>query len=95
MKLKTHIKPISYFKSHAAEILSQMAEDQEPMIITQNGEAKAVLQDVASYEETQETLALLQILALGRKDVENGNTFPAFEVIDELRENLHKENPEK
>ena len=55
------------------------------MIITQNGEAKAVIQDVASYEETQETLALLKILALGSRQVERGEITPISEVAGRLR----------
>lgn len=62
MRYSTQVKPISYLKANAAEVLSQLAEKREPVVITQNGEAKAVLQDVATYEETQETLALLKIL---------------------------------
>ncbi|MGH7564382.1 MAG: type II toxin-antitoxin system prevent-host-death family antitoxin, partial [Gemmatimonadota bacterium] len=53
--------------------------------ITQNGEARAVIQDVASYEETQETLALLKILALGNRDIEAGDVSPVEEVVDRLR----------
>lgn len=56
------------------------------MVITQNGEAKAVIQDVASYEETQETLALLKILALGNRQIEEGRTIPAKDAIKRLRE---------
>ena len=85
MRYSTHIKPISYVKAHAAEILIELAETGQPMIITQNGEAKAVLQDLVSYEETQETLALLKILALGHKDIEAGRTVPAREVVARLR----------
>ena len=69
MRYSSQIKPISYLKTNAAKVLTHLAEQREPMIITQNGEAKAVLQDVASFEETQETLALLKILALGNQDV--------------------------
>ena len=61
------IKPISYLKANAAEVLRDLAAVREPMIITQNGEAKAVIQDIHSYEETQETLALLKIIALGER----------------------------
>jgi prevent-host-death family protein len=78
-------KPISYVKAHAAEILVDLAETRQPMIITQNGEAKAVLQDLASYEETQETLALLKILALGNQDIEAGRTKPAIEFMESLK----------
>ena len=72
MKLSSQIKPISYFKANAAEIVRQLATQRQPMVITQNGEATAVIQDIASYEATQETLALLKILALGNRRIEAG-----------------------
>ena len=72
MKYSTRIKSISYLKANAAEIVRELAEQHEPLIITQNGEAKAIIQDVASYEATQETLALLKILALGNRQIEEG-----------------------
>ena len=86
MRYSTRVKPISYLKAHAAEVLAQLAEQREPLVITQNGEAKAVLQDVVSYEETQETLALLKILALGNRQIEEGKVAPAAEVVKRLRE---------
>ncbi|MGI4877928.1 MAG: type II toxin-antitoxin system Phd/YefM family antitoxin [Janthinobacterium lividum] len=85
MRYSTQVKPISYVKANAAEILLDLAERQEPMIITQNGEAKAVLMDIASYEATQDTLALLKILALGREDFEAGRTVPFREALAELK----------
>ena len=85
MRYSTRIKPISYLKANAAEVLLQLAEQREPLFITQNGEAKAVLQDVASYEETQETLALLKILALGNLEIETGKVKPLAEVVKRLR----------
>jgi len=72
-------------QANAAEVLSQLAEQREPLVITQNGEAKAVLQDVASFEETQETLAMLKILALGNQDVAAGKVKPAADVVTRLR----------
>ncbi|MCE2998813.1 MAG: type II toxin-antitoxin system Phd/YefM family antitoxin [Betaproteobacteria bacterium] len=85
MRYSTQVKPISYLKANAAEVLTHIAEQREPLVITQNGEAKAVLQDVASYEETQETLALLKLLAMGNQDVAAGRLKPASEVIARLR----------
>jgi prevent-host-death family protein len=85
MRYSSQVKPISYLKANAAEVLLQLSNKREPMIITQNGEAKAVLQDVASYEETQETLALLKILALGNQDIVAGKVKPAADVITRLR----------
>jgi prevent-host-death family protein len=85
VRYSTQIKSISYLKANAAEVLQVLEEQRRPMIITQNGEAKAVLQDVASYEETQETLALLKILALGSQQVERGEVTPVSEVANRLR----------
>ena len=86
MKLSSQIKPISYLKAHAAEIVRTLGDRQEPLIITQNGEAKAVMQDIDSYERMQETVALLKILALGSRQIEAGQVQPASDVIARLRE---------
>jgi prevent-host-death family protein len=86
VKLSSQIKPISYLKAHAAEIVRTMAERQEPLIITQNGEAKVVIQDIASYEQLQDTLALLKVLALGNRQIEEGKLQPAEGAIGNLRE---------
>jgi prevent-host-death family protein len=85
MKYSTRIRPISYLKANAAEVFRQLTTLREPLVITQNGEAKAVIQDVASFEETQETLALLKILALGNRQIEAGKTVPVDAVIRRLR----------
>lgn len=90
MRYSTQVKPISYLKANAAEVLTHIAEQRQPLVITQNGEAKAVLQDVASFEETQETLALLKILAMGNQEVVAGKLKPAGEVVARLRA---KRNP--
>lgn len=88
MKYSTRIKSISYLKANAAEIVRDLAEQREPLVITQNGEAKAVIQDVGSYEATQETLAILKILALGTRQFEAGKVTPAAEVIGRLRKKM-------
>lgn len=85
MNHSRQVKPISYLKANAAEVLYQLGEKREPLVITQNGEAKAVIQDIVSYDETQETLALLKILALGNRDVEEGKLKPLAEVVSQLR----------
>jgi len=85
MKISNHIKPISYLKAHAAEIVRNMSTQREPLVITQNGEAKVVIQDIESYEQTLETMALLKILALGNRQIEAGNIEPATDVIHRLR----------
>ncbi len=85
MNFSSQIKPVSYLKANAAEVLSTLAEKREPLIITQNGEAKAVLQDVVSYKDTQETLALLKILALGNQELDAGKFVPASDVFQRAR----------
>ena len=85
MRYSTQVKSVSYLKANAAEVLTHLTEVREPMVITQNGEAKAVIQDVASYEETQETLALLKILALSQREVEKGKLRPLADVVKRLR----------
>ncbi|GAB2879944.1 type II toxin-antitoxin system Phd/YefM family antitoxin [Pseudoduganella ginsengisoli] len=84
MKLSTQVKPISYLKSHAAEIVKDISESREPMLITQNGEAKLVVMDVRTYEEQEQTLALLKILALGNKEIEAGRFRSAEDVFAEM-----------
>ena len=64
MKLSEAVRSITYLKTHAAQLIARVAEQRHPYIITQNGEARAVLQDIESYEETQESLAILKLLAV-------------------------------
>lgn len=84
VKFSTQVKPISDLKSHAAEIVKKISGDREPMLITQNGEAKLVLMDVRSYEEYEKTLALLKILALGNREIEQKKFRTANEVLMDL-----------
>jgi len=88
VRYSTQIKSISYLKANAAEVLQELSELRQPLVITQNGEAKAVIQDVGSYEDTQETLALLKILALGNQHVLEGRVKPVAEVVARLRGRL-------
>ena len=90
MRYSIQVRPISYLKANAAEVLHDLADRREPMVITQNGEAKAVLQDVASFEQTQETLAMLKLLAIGNQEIEAGRTKSAREVIERLRTKANK-----
>ncbi len=85
MKLQGRVKPISYLKAHAAEVLRSLGAGGGPMVITQNGEAKAVIQDLESFERTQETLAFLKILAMSAKSVEEGRVKPAKEALTDIR----------
>jgi prevent-host-death family protein len=89
MRYSTQIKPISYLKANAAEVLEKLAENRQPLIITQNGEAKAVMQDLATYENTQETLALLKVLALGQQQIAAGKTVLAVKAFADLHARLN------
>lgn len=91
MRYSTQIKPISFLKANAAEVLEELQTQRQPVVITQNGEAKAVLQDVVSYEETQETLALLKILVLGNQQVTQGKVKLLTDVVQRLRSRKNTE----
>lgn len=85
MKMASQIRPISYLKAHASEIVRDLAQHGPSMVITQNGEAKAVIQDIHSYEQTQETLALLKILALGQQELAAGKVAPLAEGMARIK----------
>ena len=67
MKLSKQIKPLGYFKDNAARVIADITATGEPLIITQNGEATCVVQDIRCYEAAQNTMALLKVLAIGKK----------------------------
>ena len=85
MNLETRIKPISYLKAHSADLIRELGDGAPPLVITQNGEAKAVLQDVGSYEATQESLALLKLLALGQDEMAAEQTRSVEGLADRIR----------
>jgi prevent-host-death family protein len=85
MNTSTQIQPISYLKANAAAVLRDLALHQNPVVITQNGEAAAVLQDIDSFEKNQETMALLKILALGNAQVEQGKVLGVDEAFAKVR----------
>ena len=85
MKLADRVRSISHLEAHGADIVRELIEGGEPLVVTVDGEAKAVLQDITSYEQQQETLALLKLLALSQREVEAGRVRPAAEVFGDLR----------
>jgi prevent-host-death family protein len=91
MKLSQDLKPVSYFKNNMAEVLRKLNASQGTMIITQNGEAKAAIIDIQAYEELQETLAMLELVALGNKSVAEGRYRPAGKVLQEFEERIAKD----
>ncbi len=88
MQLANDIKPITYLKSRAADVLKQINETHRPMIITQNGEAKAVIQDPQSYEDMKNAISMLKLLSFAEEDIKNGDLLDEEEVFSELEELL-------
>lgn len=84
MKLAQAVKPISYVKANMAEIIRKMSEDGQPIVITQNGEAKAVLMDVREYDQIQQTMTMLKILSHSSKSLDEGRVSPMEEVFENL-----------
>lgn len=91
MKLSESVKPISYLKSHTAEVLRDVSEGQRTIVITQHGEARAVLQDIASYEQTQESLALLKMLAQSSKSIQEGRSKPLKKAFADVRKRVRED----
>ncbi len=90
MKPSKSIRPISFLKTHTADVVRDVNENRETIIITQNGEARAIVQDIATYEQTQETMALLKLLAQGRRDIDESRARPFRKAINQLRADLVK-----
>jgi prevent-host-death family protein len=78
------IKPISYLKAHAAKVAQDLADGADPLVVTQNGVARLVVMDAADYEQREQTLALLKLLALGDREIESGRYRDADEVYEAL-----------
>ena len=88
MRLSESVKPISYVKGNAAQLVREVADNHSVIIITQNGEAKAVLQGIDDYEQIQESLAMLKILALSRRELEEGKIKAAKQAFGSVREKI-------
>ena len=79
------IKPISYVKTNAADMMNFVNDKKEPLIITQNGESRAVLIDVESYQEMKDAFNLLKMIQFSEKDIRSGRSKPAKEVFSNLK----------
>jgi prevent-host-death family protein len=88
MNISEDIKPITYLKSRAADLLKQINETHRPVIITQNGEPKAVLQDPKSYENMRNTIGILKLISLGEEDIRAGRVKSQEEVFDIMEKML-------
>ena len=95
MELRKAIKPISYFKTHAADVIRELKEQHGTMIITKHGEAKAVIQDITEYARIQDALALLKMVAQGQKDFEEEKNIPAKKLLREFDDMISKDFSKK
>lgn len=90
MKITSDIRPVTWLKANAAALLDQINDTRRPVIITQNGEPKAVLQDPESYEQMRNALGLLKLIAQGEEDVCQSKVREQREVFDDLEKLLHQ-----
>jgi prevent-host-death family protein len=84
------IKPISYFKAHASEVIKDVSDNHRTMIITQNGEAKVIVQDIRSFEQSQESMALLKILALSANNLKEVRVKPLKKAFGDLQKRIRE-----
>jgi len=92
VNLRENVKPISYIKTNAAKMMKYVNERKNPIIITQNGEAKAVLMDIETYQDTEDAFALMNIIKMAEKDVKNGKVRRADDVFKDLRKRIPADN---
>ena len=88
MNIKDDIKPVSYVKSHIAEIIKNINENHRPIIITQNGEAKGVFIDTESYQNMRNTISLMKLVMEAENDIENGKMIPQDEVFERIEKKI-------
>ncbi len=88
MKLSEDIRPITYMKTHSADLVKQVAITRRPLIITQNGVAKAVVLDIETHEKQMETLKMLKIIARGEEAIKNGDLIDQDDVFGDIEELL-------
>lgn len=85
MKLSEDIKPITYVKTHSSDLINEVNTNKRPIVITQNGTAKAVLLDIDTYEKQKNTLLMLKLVAQGEKDIKNGNLVEQEKVFKKMQ----------
>jgi len=90
MSLKSTIQPISYVKAHTAELVQQVNETHEPVIVTQNGEPRAVVQDIESYERTRKALMILKLAAQGEAEIRGGRSVDQRTALETIRKRIRR-----
>jgi prevent-host-death family protein len=88
MNISRDIKPVTYLKANAADLLKQINETHRPVIITQNGEPRAVLQDPESYENMRNAIGILKLISQGERDIRNGRVKSQEDVFKDIENSL-------
>lgn len=86
MNISSDIRPVTYLKSRAADLLKQINDTHRPVIITQNGEPRAVIQDPQSFEDMRNAIGILKLICMGEEDIKNGNTLDQEDVFKKITE---------
>lgn len=89
MNLRETIRPITYLESNAADVLNTVTKKHTPMIITQNGEAKMVVQDIESYFKLKQSIGMLKLVLMGKKQIDEGKTKPMDQVFSAIERKLN------
>jgi len=90
MNISSDIKPVTYLKTRAADLLKQINDTHRPVIITQNGEPRAVLQDPQSYENMRNAIGILKLISMGEEDIRNGNAMEQEDVFKKIADKIKK-----
>ena len=90
MKMREDIRPVTYLKSRAADLLDQLNKTHRPVVITQHGAARAVIQDLESYERTKTAIGFLKLLVQGEEDVRSGKIYDQNEMFDRIARKLNR-----
>ncbi|MCD4817266.1 MAG: type II toxin-antitoxin system Phd/YefM family antitoxin [Candidatus Cloacimonetes bacterium] len=95
MNLSESIKSLNYFKLHTAEAIQKIIENHQPLILTENGDAKVIVQNIKDYEQFQESIVMLKILALSNKNLQEGKYNQLKESFSSVRNRIQDYNNEK
>ncbi|MDD2463524.1 MAG: type II toxin-antitoxin system Phd/YefM family antitoxin [Desulfobulbus sp.] len=90
MNISSDIRPVTYLKSRAADLLKQINDTHRPVIITQNGEPRAVIQDPQSFEDMRNAIGILKLISMGEEDVKSGNILEQEAVFANIEEKMKK-----
>ena len=88
MNISSDIRPVTYLKSRAADLLKQINDTHRPVIITQNGEPRAVIQDPQSYEDMRNAIGILKLISMGEEEIKNGNILEQEAVFKNIEEKM-------